>query len=481
MAVVQHAATTAEGPAVSEVPRAVNERPVRGRRSARSRLDCWLRPDVIAWPLAAVAVVLVMAINEMSHARSMDALEHLRLRSQASMQIESVLRRLLDAETGQRGYLLTRRRVYLDPYELAANDVAQGLAWLRQHYAQDETSNAMIGELSRHATGRLDELERAIASFDRGAPLGPDAARHSASAVRSLSNQLLAREERLSRIERRAVLDTLFTSRIAVNVTLGGGLLALLLVLRQSAALNTSRREHHARLAAEREHLEAEVQSRTADLSELARHLQTVHEHESNRLAQQLSEELGTVLTTAKLDLVRLRGSLRGPPEALKRLDHLDASIDSGIALKRRIVEDLRPSSLANLGLCTAVQILVRDFAQRTGIGVRSDLRDVALAEGAQLTAYRLVQEALTNIAKYAGASEVEVVLRQREDQHAQVEVSVTDNGRGFRATACGSGGHGLMGMRYRVEAAGGELAVASAPGQGTRLSAVLPMQPASV
>ena len=101
-------------------------------------------------------------------------------------------------------------------------------------------------------------------------------------------------------------------------------------------------------------------------------------------------------------------------------------------------------------------------------------MEDVALDAAAQLTVYRLVQEALTNIGKYAEATEVSVTVRSYPG-HAEVDVK--DNGKGFDTTHLKPSTHGLAGMRHRVEAAGGRLSVRSQPGQGTQVSASLPKQ----
>ncbi len=99
-------------------------------------------------------------------------------------------------------------------------------------------------------------------------------------------------------------------------------------------------------------------------------------------------------------------------------------------------------------------------------------LEPVALDEANQLTVYRMVQESLTNIGKYAHANEAGIVMKNYGNH---VVVEVNDDGRGFDARAARVASHGLAGMRHRVEAAGGKLAIASAPGEGTRLSATLP------
>ncbi|MGL4809257.1 MAG: sensor histidine kinase, partial [Giesbergeria sp.] len=187
----------------------------------------------------------------------------------------------------------------------------------------------------------------------------------------------------------------------------------------------------------------------------------------------ELHDELGALLTAAKLDLARLKSRIgTSGPEVKERLQHLGATLNQVIALKRRIIEDLRPSALANLGLATALEILAREFSERAGLAVHAQVDEVHLSDAAQLAVYRLVQESLTNIGKYALAHQVGVRVQQ---QGAQVTVRVHDDGVGFDPTTLGHGGHGLAGMRQRIEALGGQWQVQSAPGQGTTVHAWLP------
>ena len=160
-----------------------------------------------------------------------------------------------------------------------------------------------------------------------------------------------------------------------------------------------------------------------------------------------------------------------------ERVSHLVETLNSGIALKRRIIEDLRPSSLSNLGLTTALEILAREFGERSGIEVTANLEQVELPESTQLTVYRIVQESLTNIGKYAKASHVLVSVH---NYPTYVTVQIQDDGEGFETSAMRPNSHGLAGMRHRVEAAGGRLTVSSELGKGTAISAVIPLAPIS-
>ena len=242
--------------------------------------------------------------------------------------------------------------------------------------------------------------------------------------IRSLSNDLLALETSKVAKDRESINQTLLLNRLGVTTMTALSLLALFMYLRQTAALDRQRGEQQNVVQAERDRLEVEVAARTAQLKELALHLQTVREDERSHLARELHDELGALLTAAKLDAARLKTRL-GPttPEVTERMAHLNEALNSGIALKRRIIEDLRPSSLSNLGLVAALEILVREYSARMELEVDCELHPVNLGPSAELTIYRLVQEALTNIAKYAKASRVQVKVGLARRQ-----------GRGLRA-----------------------------------------------
>ncbi|HEY8707826.1 MAG TPA: sensor histidine kinase, partial [Burkholderiaceae bacterium] len=198
-----------------------------------------------------------------------------------------------------------------------------------------------------------------------------------------------------------------------------------------------------------------------------------VREDERNHLARELHDELGALLTAAKLDVARLKSRLGAlAPEVAERLQHLSDTLNSVIVLKRRITEDLHPSSLSNLGLVAALEILVREWGHNNEVAVRSALEPVSLRPSGELTVYRLVQEALTNVSKYARASEVRVELGAID---GQVHVLVRDNGVGFDVDVPRTSAHGLLGMRYRLETEGGRLILSSTPGQGTVIEADLP------
>lgn len=440
-----------------------------------------LRRSVLALPLAALAALVVFGINEAAYHQSVQSLDNVGVRAAARTQIQTLLRRLIDAETGQRGYLLTGRKEYLQPYDAAQQDVTTALEALKVVYGSDPQAGRMLAEIKARAGEKLSEAAETIRLFDSGRDTGwrelllTDIGREKMESIRTLAEQLLKMESDRVALDRQAVYDTLRISRIGVNAMTALSLLALFMFLRQTVAFDNLQKRLTAALQSERDILEAEVVRRTADLTELAGHLQATREDERSRLARELHDELGALLTAAKLDAARLKRSLGTmSPDAQARLAHLNDTINNGIGLKRRIIEDLRPSSLSNLGLVAALEIQAREFAQRSELKVETSLETVALSDQSQITLYRLVQESLTNIAKYSGATKVHITLtREGEKGH----ISVRDDGKGFDVRAVPGSAHGLMGMRYRVEANGGVMRVDAGPGRGTVIEAWLPVQ----
>jgi signal transduction histidine kinase len=439
----------------------------------------YFRRSVVAFPLAALAALAMFVISELSYQEATRSLDSLGDRGQARINLNLVAKSLLDAETGQRGYLLTSRPDYLAPYNDAQEDLRSAMGWLKTYYQTDRRSASLMAELARMADEKMSELATTIALHDKGNEQAwrelmlTDIGEEKMAQVRTLTEQLLAEEAGAIAKGRKDVYQTLMLNRIGVAAMAAISLLALFMYLRQSAVLDRQTADESRRAATERHRLEAEVGARTLQLKELAQHLQTIREDERSHLARELHDELGALLTTAKLDVARLKSRLgNSSREATERLQHLNETLNGGIALKRRIIEDLRPSSLSNLGLVAALEIQLREFAAGSEIEVVQHIEPVDLTPGAQLTVYRLVQEALTNIVKYAKATRVVVKL---DEEGERVRISVRDDGVGFDPGVARPRSHGLIGMRYRVEAEGGSMHLDAAPGAGTSIEALLP------
>jgi signal transduction histidine kinase len=443
------------------------------------RLKQVMRRNPLVLGLAAAAVAVLLFISEGSYFRAAQTLDALGEMAQARSSLQGLERSFVDAEAGQRGFLLTERKEYLQPYERALQEIDAAFAFLQRYYKDEPTSAALLKQLHKVADTRLSELALTIQMHQQGRETATrdivltDIGKEQMDRIRSLSAELLARETQRVQQGRNDVDRTLMLSRIGIAALSVVGLVALFMYLRKGVLLQEQQEQQQQLLQAERDRLEVEVAQRTARLTELTRHLQTAREDERGRLARDLHDELGALLTSAKLDAARIRPRLAtAAPEAMDRLAHLVDTLNSSIALGRRIIEDLRPSTLSNLGLATTLEILGREFAERAGVQVHSQLQTVALPPDAELVIYRVVQEAITNISKYAKARQVWITLAELD---GQIEVSVRDDGVGFDATALPASAYGLMGMRFRVEAEGGTIVLQSTPGQGTCVKARLP------
>jgi signal transduction histidine kinase len=433
----------------------------------------------ISLPLAVLAAVVLIFINEASFQQSTSAIQNIEEAQDTRGAINKLMQQMLDAETGQRGYLLTGDLKYLEPYDAAVGDINQTLDRLRRLFEASPEDLTEFELMSRHISRKLAEIDLTVRMRKAGQEdawkfvLNTDVGSDQMNLIRTQASKLAAASIVDMEMGQAQITKTLQLSRIGIAIMALSGLLAFYMYLLQTQALLVSGVREHESLQAERDLLGAQVRERTATLTELATHLQNVREDERGHLARELHDELGALLTAAKLDVARLKSRLGTHlPEVADRIDHLIGTLNSGIALKRRIVEDLRPSSLSHLGLVASLEILAREFQERSGLAITTNLEPVELNGSAQLTVYRLVQESLTNIGKYAEADQVEISL---ESMDGYISVDVRDNGKGFTPNDVNPGTHGLTGMRHRVEAAGGRLGVVSAPGGGTKISAVLP------
>jgi signal transduction histidine kinase len=220
---------------------------------------------------------------------------------------------------------------------------------------------------------------------------------------------------------------------------------------------------------------DALVKERIREVSRLATHLQALAEREKAEIARTLHDELGGLLTAAKMDLSWLQSRVQ-LPELQERLAQLGSVLDEAMDLKRRLVDDLRPSLLDHFGLPTALRTYVDATCARAGLRV-----DIELAEEAQtlprdtaIAVFRIVQEALSNTIRHGAAKHVRLALSAHPRGFA---VTLSDDGCGFDPARELTDGKtfGLMGMRQRVRSFGGSLAIESAAGRGTTLRVEVP------
>jgi PAS domain S-box-containing protein len=204
------------------------------------------------------------------------------------------------------------------------------------------------------------------------------------------------------------------------------------------------------------------------------------YEAERQRIARELHDELGQRLSAAKLVLAEVTRSAGQRASLAGGLEDLGRVLDDTVEAVRRLARDLRPPMLDDLGLNSALESLAQGTGQRLGVDIELQLEPdtQALSAAATIAIYRIVQEALTNVVRHAQASRVRIETLRTGGLW---QVHVDDNGVGIgqRDPASRSGSLGVIGMRERAHLLGGRFSVHSAPGGGTRVSVVLPMDPA--
>ncbi len=216
------------------------------------------------------------------------------------------------------------------------------------------------------------------------------------------------------------------------------------------------------------------LERRASELSALSTHLQQLAETEKAELARELHDELGGLLTAAKMDLSWLQSRVTDQSAVQQRLQQLGAVLDQAMDVKRRVVEELRPSLLDHFGLAVALRSYLEGLCAQAQLHCDAliELEEPVPADLA-IGLFRIVQEAIANVVRHAEARHVRLELRSRA---ASYRLRVEDDGRGMDLSDSRVRfSHGLTGMRHRVWALGGRIALESAPGAGTAVEVILP------
>ncbi|MEJ2192639.1 MAG: PAS domain S-box protein, partial [Nitrospirota bacterium] len=227
---------------------------------------------------------------------------------------------------------------------------------------------------------------------------------------------------------------------------------------------------------AERKSVEEALKASRRELRALFANLQEVREDERRRIASEVHDEMGQILTALKLDLAYLGKKVCPDEAAAEKLRSMSAHVDSVISAVQRITMELRPTVLDVLGLVAALEWQVREFESWSGITCATDLamEDADIEESMATGLFRIAQEALTNVARHAEATKVTILLKREQNRILMV---IEDNGRGIPEDKLdGPASLGISGIRERVRYMEGTLQVAGRSGQGTTLRVSLPL-----
>ncbi|SAL11611.1 sensory box histidine kinase/response regulator [Caballeronia sordidicola] len=354
-------------------------------------------------------------------------------------------------------------------YKAAASRIRSAVTSLDAYYRRkaDDTALASFQQLSTILDTRINAGPTAQAAAN------PDTLAPSLALLRLNEERRAQAALEASRADQR--ISTFCVGALcALNIV-------LFLLLFRNLGIQLDKQDRvQQKLITQQEELDQLVFERTRQLEALAWHLQSVSENEKTELARELHDELGSILTASKMDVAWVNNKLRNvkpaiEPAVAEKLGRALANLDQGIALKRRIIEDMRPTVLANFGLVTALRTLADETAQRTGWTLELALPedDIKLGEEVEIALFRVAQESLTNAAKYARASRVSIALALDEER---VSMHVADDGVGIRPQdLLRTHTHGLLGMRQRVSARGGRIEIERREPHGTDIRVTMP------
>ena len=425
----------------------------------------------------------VFAISELGQ-RDITLTRHLISEAEAqSARINKLLGFVVDAETGQRGFILTRRDSYLSPYRSGLSKAKAEIDDLTAHYntAGDVEGGRRMVAISILVGEKFSELGLVVNLAEKGDSdaafnlINSDVGRNKMMDIRNQAEDLIAYNNARAQALRQRAVDVsdnwrlLIAAAILVNA-------ALLLIVYWRLGRAWRRKERQTEnLKMQQAYLDQLVQERTTQLEDLSNHLQHVIEDEKTRLARELHDELGSILTAAKMDVAWVRRSLGNEAGGLgEKLERTIRNIDQGITVKRRLIEDLRPSTLTTFGLVVAARELVEESASRNNWDLQLTLpeENLQVDNEAATSLYRILQESLNNATKYAKAKSLQVRLVCEQDM---LKLDVIDDGAGFDVHAVRPKVHGLLGMRQRVQARGGTFEIHSQPGRGCHINVVMP------
>jgi two-component system sensor histidine kinase UhpB len=217
-------------------------------------------------------------------------------------------------------------------------------------------------------------------------------------------------------------------------------------------------------------------------LRKLTAHIQTAREEEKTRIAREIHDDLGGTLTALKMETYRLTSKLSGNEQTAPLLEHVESMtqlIDNAVGVTRRVISDLHPTILDDLGLVAALEWQCGQFHKRTGIaceviGAEDKDDEKTLDKTTAINLFRIFQEALTNVAQHSGATRVSAEFHQGDDETI---LSISDNGRGLpEKHVIAQTSYGMRGMRERVAQLGGQILFDSPHGGGLRLTVILPV-----
>lgn len=424
----------------------------------------------VLWPVLASVALVVTAffVTEVRRSETVDLVRSVNDEQSFLVDLTELLNASYEAESAQRGYIITGHEAYIEPFDSAVKTASERIAALeKRKLSLSDTEVAELDVIEQSFSKKLKEMNSTIAMRRSGrlgtalSVLNSDAGLNYMREIREAADRLHAQR----RVQLGSAIQKWNDSAITSTVIGAAMSLFTLLTIVLVGLLLSREISRRAWIAAE---LDSQVRERTAELAQLSAQLLRVGEMEKSALSRELHDELGGLLVAMKLDLAALKKLL--PPEegATARAQRLGDSIDAGIDLKRRVIESLRPTLLDNLGLFAALRWLAGEAATTSGVQIEFDAprEEAKLPADVSIAIFRVVQETLTNMLRHAKAARATIMITMLA---GGVDITIRDDGIGLPPDALKrSGSHGLKQMRFRMAAVGGAIAWEAAPGGGT-------------
>lgn len=395
---------------------------------------------------------------------------------------------LYKAESAQRGYLFTRRSMYVGPFNRALSDARENIEKIESLVLYTSTGNDQ--QVEREWLKAISaSLEAKATEMKMTLNLSKSGKTKEARQVMNLDEGILEMRKFTEYTDtlirnQNGDLNTMIKARkgtilLARTSLVGGALILIVLVvmvIRQLLSEISVKSQLQHQLEKENEIYEKKSQEQSKLLRSLALDYQADVERERQKLSRELHDELGSIFTATKMDMAWVIKKLKdAAPEVVDKLKKTSRYIDQGISYQRHIVQELHPAMLSTFGFWPALKSLIDDAAERNQWQLTLNLPDqnTKLNETISLVAYRIVQETLNNANKYAKATTISVHVMT--DEHF-LKLEIEDNGVGVDMTILDGNTHGLSGMRHRVLAIGGNFEILSEPGKGVLTRALIPL-----
>jgi signal transduction histidine kinase len=421
-------------------------------------------------------VVTGFVITEMRREHTRSLIETVRERQETMRVLAETIYQAMEAESAQRGFLLTGEQKYLPPLETGLAGAEARLSDLIVRYEKLAPAELPVLRQARTDLQQKAAEMRGSVTLLREGKSGAALALVKSDVGLQLMKAFQQSLEALRTRERDRIFAGLNewneSARQNTMINLSAMLftITVLIVLGLLATRDIRRREGFAGQLAE------QIEIRTAELRGLSQHMSRVAEAEKHALARELHDELGGLLVAMRMDVAQLRKRTAPAPDLDARWARVEKALADGVELKSRVIEALRPTLLDNMGLFTALRWLLSQHGEQSGIAIRTEGldEDIALPPETAIAVFRTVQEALTNVIKHAAAKRI-VLTAEAGDT---LTLQISDDGRGLPpGSEQRTGSHGLKQMRFRMEAVGGTLRFESNDLGGTTVVLSVPIR----